>query len=234
MNKDIVISKPYIQSETILSSTSSVWAGENIVQAVQESVIPPNQLFLSAESIDQYYSSIGNIDYITINPESKKILIIETKNQQSWKTYGKFHQMPSGTIGNDPSDWFSDNIKISIQEPIEYSVWNDLHPTETTKVTDLNAIAGLMLLKEVIDYSEFRGLSDYLQFAIEAIKNVFGQDIKLTISKDSDPEINEEWINIEIQAEGNVQNIINKYNHVIELWVQHIPWPQRSMIRFSF
>ncbi len=88
--------------------------------------------------------------------------------------------------------------------------------------------------KNLIDFAENNGLCDYLQFAIDCLRSSFSSQAQFIIIKDTDPEINDEWINIGIQEEGNVQDIINKYDHIIDLWVQHVPWPQRSMIRFSF
>ena len=130
--------------------------------------------------------------------------------------------------------YFSDTIEFSKQDPIVFSVWNELQPTKTALIAQPFKIAGFPILKNVMDFAENNGLCDYLQFAIDCLRSSFSSQAQFIIIKDTDPEINEEWINIGIQEEGNVQDIINKYDHIIDLWVQHVPWPQRSMIRFSF
>lgn len=138
------------------------------------------------------------------------------------------------TVYIDKSGWTSNTVEMPTQEPNNYSVWTVVQPTETTKVAQSDIVAGFTFLKDIVDYAENYGLYDYLQFAIESIKSIYGQDVKMIVNIENDPEINEDWINVVIQTDGEVRAIVDKFDHFIELWVQHVRWPQRRMIRFSF
>jgi hypothetical protein len=137
-------------------------------------------------------------------------------------------------INIDRSGWPSNAVEMSKQDPIDYAVWTVLQPTEPTKVAQSDLVAGFTLLKDVVDYAETYRLYDYLQFAIESIKNIYIPEVKIIINIENDPEIDEDWINVVIQADGDARDIVDKFDHLIELWVQHVRWPQRRMIRFSF
>ena len=233
MNKCNIFPAYGALSKTNQLMTNSVWAWENIVLPIQKQNVHLTQLLITATSREQYSSSENNIKFITNDRESNNSIVGELIIQQGWKICSNRPDMPFRKADNSPPDWPSDTIVISEQYPIIYSGWNELQPTETTQVAQPFSLEGFTLLNDVAVFAVNNGLCDFLRFAIDCLKSAFGTDKNYIISKDIDPEISEEWINIDVKVEGNVNDILNKYDHVTELWVLHVPWPQRSMVRFS-
>jgi len=168
------------------------------------------------------------------------IRLHDEPQQKDWLEYcqafGKYliNQNHLEVVDFCKSGWLSNTVKLlGQQQPSNLAVWTKVSPTETSEVTGPTTIAGLVVMQDVIDFAETKGVLDCLRFSIENVKAAFGSDTQMEVGHDRDQEIEGEWLTITVHAKGEVQKIFEKYNRLTESWVKHVPWPEREMIRHS-
>ena len=86
------------------------------------------------------------------------------------------------------------------------------------------------ILKISVDW----GIKDYLFIAIDLVKKHFPTFQDISISLEKDQEIDEEWIVLDVTIEGEIEEVLDKYDKYTENFVYEIPWPERERIRFSY
>ena len=78
------------------------------------------------------------------------------------------------------------------------------------------------------------GIEKYLIKAIDLIKKHFPTFLDINISLEKDREIDEEWIALDVTIEGEIEEVLDKYDKYTENLVYEIPWPERDRIRFIY
>ena len=51
-----------------------------------------------------------------------------------------------------------------------------------------------------------------------------------SLKLENDPESEEEWLVIEFLIGGNIEDILNSYDHYTDLWISTVPWPERERL----
>ena len=72
-----------------------------------------------------------------------------------------------------------------------------------------------------------------LQEYIEG-RRVSQEAIIKEIREEKDKEIDEEWITLDVTIEGEIEEILDKYDKYTDNFVYEIPWPERDRIRFIY
>ncbi len=90
------------------------------------------------------------------------------------------------------------------------------------------------LTEEFLNFCSQHNIFDALQESIRLIKTCFPSVGEVTLQTEQDPETGEEWIVLDFGVEGEIEEILNRYDKYTELWVQSIPWPEREKLRLSY
>jgi len=88
--------------------------------------------------------------------------------------------------------------------------------------------------KEVIQFCEELGILRYLGKALDLIKTCFSPIEGPAPRLAQDPETEDRWLVLDITVEGEVEDVLRKYDNFINLKVKSIPWPERDKIRLAY
>jgi len=90
------------------------------------------------------------------------------------------------------------------------------------------------LMPEVSEFCSQKGISEYLDTTLEIIKESFPPVRGLHLLKEQDPEVEEQWLLIDITVDGSIDNILEGYDHYVDQWVKSVPESVRKNIRLSY
>jgi hypothetical protein len=74
----------------------------------------------------------------------------------------------------------------------------------------------------------------YLGLAEQLIREHFPTVRRIDFSLEYDPETTEKWVDAEIRMPGEIDEIIELEDEFVKEWVATVPYPERTMIRFSY
>jgi tetratricopeptide (TPR) repeat protein len=86
----------------------------------------------------------------------------------------------------------------------------------------------------VYDFSEQHGLMGHLGTAVKLLKDCFARAKATRLKLEHDPETEEEWLVVEFEVSGKIEDILNSYDNYTDLWISSVPWPEREKIRLSY
>lgn len=84
------------------------------------------------------------------------------------------------------------------------------------------------------DFCIRHDLSFYLSMAIGLMRDSFPSLKRFSLQLELDPDTSEEWILIDFDVKGEIEEILEEYDRYTDRWVKAAPWPQRDKIRTSF
>jgi hypothetical protein len=87
---------------------------------------------------------------------------------------------------------------------------------------------------ELSDFCVRHELSTHLRVAIGLLKGAFPYVERLNLQLERDPETGDEWVLIELNVSGDVDDVLRRYNHYTDLLVKSVPWPERHKIRIAY
>jgi hypothetical protein len=90
------------------------------------------------------------------------------------------------------------------------------------------------LSRELSDFCGRHELSAHLRAAIGLLKASFPSVERLNLQLERDPETADEWILINFDVSGEVEEVLSKYDHYTDLLVKSVPWPERDRIRIAY
>jgi len=90
------------------------------------------------------------------------------------------------------------------------------------------------LSEELSDFSNRYNISAHLRTAIEILKASFPSVERVNLQLEQDPESGDEWILINFDVSGRVDDILLRYDHYTDLLVKSVPWPERDRIRIAY
>ena len=90
------------------------------------------------------------------------------------------------------------------------------------------------LSEELSDFCGRHELSAHLRAAIGLLKASFPSVERLNLQLERDPETGDEWILINFDVSGEVEDVLCKYDHYTDLLVKSVPWPERDRIRIAY
>ena len=90
------------------------------------------------------------------------------------------------------------------------------------------------LMPEVSEFCSQKGISEYLDTTLKIIKESFPPVRGLHLLKEQDPEVEEQWLLIDITVDGSIDNILEGYDHYVDQWVKSVPESVRKNIRLSY
>ena len=96
-----------------------------------------------------------------------------------------------------------------------------------------SGIGGLTVVKEIIKELPNEDIVYFGDTARVPYGNKSAQTV-INFSLENDPEIDEEWITLNVTVEGEIEEILDKYDKYTDNFVYEIPWPERDRIRFSY
>jgi hypothetical protein len=85
--------------------------------------------------------------------------------------------------------------------------------------------------------SEFyckKGISEYLNTALNIIKESFPPVRELHLIKEQDPETEKQWLLIDITIDGTIEEILDGYDNYVDQWVESTPESVREYVRLSY
>jgi len=107
-------------------------------------------------------------------------------------------------------------------QPGNYTIYRAVTPNEPP------------LSEKLSDFCTFHGLAAHLRGAIGLLKSSFPSVERLNLQLERDPETGDEWILIEFDVSGDVDEVLQKYDHYTDLLVKSVPWPERDRIRIAY
>ncbi len=90
------------------------------------------------------------------------------------------------------------------------------------------------LAPEVTDFCDKKGISRYLKTAIDIIRRSFLSIKEMEFIIEQDPEIDNEWLLIDIIVDGTAEELLTAYDKYIEQWVSTAPESARENIKLSY
>src|ERR1700752_5076387 len=87
---------------------------------------------------------------------------------------------------------------------------------------------------DLLYFSYRHGILRGLLTAIDLVEKSFSEIQGVTLQIEKDPEVDEEWVTIDVVIKGEVSEILEMYNKYIDRFVSSVPWPERSKIRLSY
>ena len=90
------------------------------------------------------------------------------------------------------------------------------------------------LSRELADFCGRHELSTHLHVAIGLLKTSFPSVERFSLQLERDPETGDEWILINFDVTGEVEEVLRWYDHYTELFVKSVPWPERDRIRIAY
>ena len=90
------------------------------------------------------------------------------------------------------------------------------------------------LSQEVSSFCEKYRLTGFLKSAVDIINKSFLSIKEMEFIIEQDPEIEEEWLLIDIAVDGTSEELLDAYDKYIEQWISIAPEPVREHIKLSF
>jgi hypothetical protein len=88
----------------------------------------------------------------------------------------------------------------------------------------------IVLSQSLYNFCLRYNIQNYLQLAINLAKRCFPSLHELQLYLEHDPDTGEQWLVIDATVEGEVDEILSKYDKYTDLWISSVPWPDRSKI----
>ena len=76
-------------------------------------------------------------------------------------------------------------------------------------------------------------LIKYLGLAERLIREHFTTVHKISFSVEYDPETTDQWVSVDIEVFGEIDQVIAWEDEFVKEWVATVPYPERNMIRLS-
>lgn len=86
---------------------------------------------------------------------------------------------------------------------------------------------------EVKKFCEEHKIVPHLESILQLIQECFSPSGSVGLEVENDPESNEQWIAIDFRAEGEPEDLLQKYEEYTEREIQTVPWPERSFFRLG-
>jgi len=86
----------------------------------------------------------------------------------------------------------------------------------------------------VLSFCYHQSILKYLSTAIDIIESCFPTILELFPEVEEDPETDEKWVNLDINVQGEVDEILENYNRYISLFISKVPLPKRDKIRLTY
>jgi len=90
------------------------------------------------------------------------------------------------------------------------------------------------LTKELSNFCKKKGILEYLNIAMDIIRESFASVRQLSLSSEQDPETDEQWILIDIAVDGPTGEVLKAYDRYIDQWVSAAPESVRETIKLSY
>ena len=104
----------------------------------------------------------------------------------------------------------------------------------STPPIEYDLIAGVPLSVEVNAFASAHALRSYLADTIPLIRRIFRNVGALQIRYEHDSETEQDWLSIEVETVGEVDQILEQYNSYIRQFNRLVPWPARRLIRLNY
>ncbi|HKZ18010.1 MAG TPA: hypothetical protein VJ161_11185, partial [Geobacteraceae bacterium] len=102
------------------------------------------------------------------------------------------------------------------------------------KRTSADRLADINLSREEKEFCNRNGILQYIPVASELIKRHFSNIQRIDSEILHDPDTEEQWLVINVQVKGEIEDILNMYDQYTGEWVSSVPWPEREKICLSY
>jgi hypothetical protein len=90
------------------------------------------------------------------------------------------------------------------------------------------------LSRGLSDFCGRHELSTHLHVAIGLLRTSFPSVDRFNLQIERDPETGDEWILINFDVTGEIEDVLLWYDRYTELFVKSVPWPERDKIRMAY
>ncbi len=87
---------------------------------------------------------------------------------------------------------------------------------------------------EIIEFCFRERITNYLSSAVNSIERFFPAVTELKIEVEQDPDLEEEWLALNVTIRAEVDEVLSQYEKYIDYWVSTTPWPERHKIRLLY
>ena len=92
----------------------------------------------------------------------------------------------------------------------------------------------IVLTPTISDFCAKKDITRYVQKAVDIIYAVFPMIEAIEFVLEQDPEIEDEWLLIDITVDGTAGEILEAYDKYVGLWVSAPPASVRENIKLSY
>jgi hypothetical protein len=125
-----------------------------------------------------------------------------------------------------------------IRDPTSTSLDHDdleaLREYAVKLVSQKKSLCPIELSDDQISFCLTHGILDYVEKAEAIIGRNFRDDCHVYTEIMKDPDIDEEWLVINVEVQGSVEEVLDMYDKATEEWVAEIPWPERDKLVLSY
>jgi hypothetical protein len=97
-----------------------------------------------------------------------------------------------------------------------------------------DSITDIKLSGDEKEFCQRHGVLQYIPEALKIIKCSFSNINTIYTELLQDPDSNEQWLVINVEVKGEIEDILDMYDKYTGEWVSRVPWPQRGKIRLSY
>ena len=178
--------------------------------------------------------------FVPDDPETGKgtdIIELPKKNTYFLKTPPKGRLFLKSFTALPPS-FFINRMQVMLNKETSQAVieQDDIEILKNyfKKRTSSDQFADINLSREEKEFCNRNGIRQYIPVASELIKRHFSNIQRIDSEILHDPDTEEQWLVINVQVKGEIEDILNMYDKYTGEWVSSVPWPEREKICLSY
>lgn len=122
----------------------------------------------------------------------------------------------AGTISQVVRSWVSTEPKSYDVLPLQFNVLKTNVP------------------QEILHFCSRQGIIKYLPTAIDLLERRFSSIKDVHMQEGQDPETGEEWLTLNFTIQGQIDEVLDKYDKYTDEWNSLVPWPDREKVRIAY
>ena len=77
-------------------------------------------------------------------------------------------------------------------------------------------------------------VKEHLSTCISLVSKYFANAQNVDVQWEQDPEIEDNWISVEVTIEDEIDRVLDNYDNYTNEWITLIPWHEREQVRLSY
>jgi len=227
------------------------WTFDNLIAIIGKgefstgpSRLEVNLLKNTSNKVLMYYLSASKFrsseEYSNTDVNLHKDVLMKALNMADLSTDASSISWLSGVLPKPWSVVYYDSVSDRIQQVLE-KPWREIQQTYLKILSELREMPGIHLEKlsqipsRALYFCFQQQILRHLPIALDIIEESFSTPInEVKAEPEKDSETGEEWLEFKIRIEGEIEEVLSKYDKYTERLVSLLPWSARYKMRLSY